>query len=116
MSDNPVMDRDIATLPSGAQSIRVTAAKTLSLFERLVFASASDALGGSFTITLPDVGQAAGLFFMIRADILNSTTVTVQDNGNDAGFSDIVLNVDNEYVFLFSTGKEWIQTSAAGYS
>ena len=112
--DNAVAAKGIATLPSGAQIVHVTATKTLSLFERNVFAD--DSGNANFTITLPDVAEAAGLFYYIRVDLTNSKTITVDDNGSDAGFSSIGLDADNEYVFLYSTGKEWIQTSADGYT
>ena len=113
--DNPVAAKDIATLPSGAQIVHATATAVLSLSERNVFASVNTATD-SIVLTLPDVAEAAGLFYYIRADIANGKTVTVEDNGNDAGLTNIVLDGDNEFVFLYSTGKEWIAPDTVGYS
>ena len=106
MGDNPVLDKDVATLPSGAQIAHITAAATLTLSQRLVFATVNTA-NGSFTITLPDVGAAAGLIFYVRVDVANTKVLTLEDNGNDAGLSDLTLDADNDSIILFSTGKEW---------
>ena len=113
--DNAVAAKGIATLPSGAQIVHPIATATLSLSERNVFASVNTATG-SIVLTLPDVAEAAGLFYYIRADIANGKTVTVEDNGNDAGLTNIVLDGDNEFVFLYSTGKEWIAPDTVGYA
>ena len=106
MSDNPVLDKDVATLPSGAQTVHLSAAATLTISQRLVFGTVNTA-NGSYTVTLPDVAEAAGLIFYVRADVANSKVLTLEDNGNDAGLTDLVLDTDNDSIILFSTGKEW---------
>ncbi len=113
--DNPSGARDIATLPSGAQIAHLSATAVLTLSQTLVYATANTA-NGSLVLTLPDVGTAAGLWYYIRATIANSKTVTVEDNGGDAGLTDIVLDGDTEFVLLYCSGKEWIAAETVGYS
>ena len=89
---------------------------TLTVYQRIVHASVRKAIGGSYVVTLPEVGEAAGLFFYVKVSILDGLTVTVEDNGDDAGLTDIVLDGNTEHCFLFSTGKEWIAPDAVGYA
>lgn len=113
--DNAVEAAGIATLPSGALIAHLSATTTLSLSQRLVYCTVNTA-SGDIVITLPDVSQAAGLWFYVRVDVANSKKATVEDNGNDAGLTDIVLDGDNEFVLLYCSGKEWIAPETVGYS
>ena len=89
-----------------------TAAYSMTINDRHVRADAS---GGSFTLTLPSVAEAAGMIFDIEAVDVDSTAVTVQDKGDDAGLTNITLNADNEHVVLYSNGYSWRELKT-GYS
>ena len=81
---------------------------TLRPGQRIVFCTANTA-SDDWTLTLPPVSQCQGMFFYIYATIANSKSVTVEDNSDDAGFTDVVLNTDGDHLLLFSTGKTWIK-------
>ena len=76
---------------------------TLGVNERVVLVDASN---GTYTITLPSVAEAQGLMFHVLA-VDGTNNITIQDNNNDAGLSDITLNADDEEVLLISTGYSW---------
>lgn len=92
----------------------LTADATLRVGQSIVRGTANTA-NDSWTLTLPPVAQAIGLSIYIEATIANSKTITVQDNNDDAGLTDITLDADGEYVMLFSTGEAWIEL-VTGYS
>lgn len=71
--------------------------------------------GAAVTVTLPSVAEAKGLMFDIEALTGATQTVTVEDNSDDAGLSDISLDADNEYVVLWSNGISWREV-VTGYS
>lgn len=85
----------------------VTAAKTLALDERVVRATANTATD-NYSITLPPVAQAAGLFFAVHATIADSKVITLQDqDDSDDWDGDYTLDADNDGILLFSDGIRW---------
>jgi len=74
-------------------------------------------VSGTVTITLPSVALAAGMIFTVHAPAGGTATVTVADNANDAGLTNISLDADDEYVCLYSDGRKWCDIGGAkGYS
>lgn len=74
----------------------------LGLNDRTVVAS------GAHTLTLPNVSEAFGLQFAISNETGSAATVTIRDNVESVGWSDINLTNDNQVV-LFSDGRRWHQ-------
>lgn len=86
----------------------LTAAATLRLDQRIIRASSSTVLGGAFAITLPPVGEAAGMIFTVYADsILNTATITVQDQNESVGWSDLALTATGDHICIYSDGLTW---------
>ena len=108
-----------ATLEShmdeNAAMLHIAEATTLRRANVFVYATANTA-SNSYTVTLPPVAEAIGQIVYIRATIANSKVVTVADNNDDGGLSDVTLDGDGEYVVLLSVGKYWINLATAGYS
>ena len=76
---------------------------TMTILNRVVrFTGVSSAR----TCTLPPVEEAAGLIFVIIA-VVDGTSLTITDGGDDALHSDQVTNADNEYSILYSDGFHW---------
>ena len=87
---------------------------TLTIADRVVRASTVSA-NGAFTITLPSVKEAAGLIFTIYMVARNSTDdITIADNNDDSGLSDITLNLAADQVVLYSDGYLWHTLISAG--
>jgi hypothetical protein len=62
------------------------------------------------TITLPPVGKAAGLTITISATIADTAQVTVEDYNDDSDvWTDVVLDVDNDRMIVYSDGVQWWQ-------
>ena len=80
-------------------------AYSLKLYEQTVIVVAT---AGSVTITLPNVLEAIGKFFSIYCtDLTGPATVTVQDNNESLGWSDMSLTADADHVLLYSDGIQW---------
>jgi hypothetical protein len=88
-----------------------TATATLKPYERTVVVTAAAAA----TITLPPVMQCQGLTFVIKATNGAAHTTTVEDHDGDAGFADVALDADAEYVGVYSDGLTWHEV-ITGYS
>lgn len=89
----------------------VIASRTLKLGEQTVRCKA-DGTSGAFTITLPGVSEAAGISFSIYAQTADGTnTVTVEDQNESEGWSDVVLNSNDQGVVVTSDGIRWIISS-----
>ena len=86
----------------------ITAAATLDLNQQAVQVTATTA----WAITLPNVTEAAGMWYSFSATILDSGAVTIQDNGDSANWTDLLLNADNDRCLLYSTGVEWFVIGA----
>lgn len=97
------------SVPLRNSTLHVTAARTLALYERFVRGTANT-VTDSYALTLPPVGEAAGLTYTIRAEsIANSKTITVNERstGDAEGYSAFVLTATGDVVVLESDGKRW---------
>lgn len=89
---------------------------TMSVGETVVYITSGHG-DNTMTITLPPVHEAAGQFYFIEATAGATATTTVADDGDDAGFSNVALDGNNEYILLFSTGEKWLDvTVTAGHN
>lgn len=86
--------------------IGVTAARTLTVHERVVRCTANSG-SGSYAITLPPVNEAQGLTFTIQATIADSEAVTVQDQDESEDWTDLTLDTDEDAAVLYSDGRKW---------
>lgn len=102
-----VNDLAVNTRDPGPPAI-VTATATLDISQRCVRVNPTD----TTTITLPPVSEAAGLTFFICYIGTGTTSVTVQDNNNDAGLTSITLNANLERTCLVSDGGYWYEVAA----
>ena len=81
-----------------------TADATLNVRETLVYADSTD---GAFTITLPPVGEAKGLFFSIYMTA-DGGNVTIADGDDSQGWDgDYTLDAVDEGKCFFSDGVGW---------
>lgn len=98
------------TVPLSNKIIRVDAVaagttRVLKTYEQTVLCYAT---AGNLTITLPNVLEAAGRTFSIYCkDLTSPSTVTVQDNDESVGWSDMSLTADLDHVLLYSDGLQW---------
>lgn len=93
----------------------VAADLSLTLGHRTVRVLA-DGTSGPIVLTLPNVSEAAGMIISIYAQTADATnTVTVQDQNESEGWSDVVLNADDEGLVLMSDGLKWVEL-VTGYS
>lgn len=76
---------------------------TLALYENIVRVEADDA---NVTVTLPDVGQAAGLAFDVKAVSTNSASNNVILN-DATGSAVNTMTADDDYLLVVSNGYEW---------
>lgn len=79
---------------------------TLTVNQRVVEVDSS---GGAVTITLPNVGEAAGKSFSIHAPngLTNAVTVTDGAGGSKLFGGDYALNANNDAIMLLSDGVKW---------
>ena len=84
----------------------LTAAATLVPGDSVVHVTANTATD-DWALTLPAVGEAAGMVVTIRATIANSKTVEVQDQDDSVGWTNIDLDTDADYVVLYCDGVYW---------
>lgn len=66
-----------------------------------------DSTLGVITITLPNVGLAAGKIFAISAKTGAANAVTVQDSDESVGWIDRTLNQNNEDLVVYSDGRTY---------
>ena len=80
--------------------------ETLEVWEQVVLVD-TDTADGTFTLTLPPVGEAAGKFYTITLiDAAGALTIQDQDDSND--WTNITtLDADNDGVMLYSDGLKW---------
>ena len=69
----------------------------------------------TFTATLPNVSAARGKIYVITGTLCTGYAITLQDNDDDAGLTNITLDADGEYVVLYSDGRMWYEL-CTGYS
>ena len=82
----------------------VTAAVTLTIRDQVCRVVAAAA---NFAITLPNVSEAAGMIFSLYLVSTGGGQVTVQDNDESDGWSDMVMTVADDHVLLYSDGFTW---------
>jgi len=92
----------------------LTEATTLGVDAARVHGTVNTA-NDSWALTLPPVAEAAGRILSIYATVANSKTLTVQDQDDSVGWTDISLNADDEHVLLYSDGLRWHEIHV-GYS
>ena len=97
-----------AQMDENAAIVHLTAATTLRRANVFVFGTANTTYT-SWTLTLPPVAEAVGQFVYVYGTIANSQAITVQDNNDDAGLTDLTVDTDGDDVMLMSTGKSWIE-------
>jgi len=83
-------------------------------YEFFVYVTQATTFG--MTVTLPPVSECIGGMYHIYVRDYVDANIVIEDFKGDAGLSNITLDVDDQYVLLYSTGEIWIQTSAAGYT
>ena len=88
---------------------------TMKPTERVIYITSGHG-DNTMTITLPPVHQCAGEIVFIEAVAGATATITVEDDGGDATFSNVSLDGNNEFVLLFSTGKSWKPVATAGHN
>lgn len=76
----------------------------LTVYEQTVLVYATAAI---HTIYLPNVTEARGLLFSINLIDTTAHTVTVADNDESLGWSDLSLTADGDHVLLYSDGVRW---------
>lgn len=81
---------------------------TMKLTDMLVVVDeATPTTGAAVTITLPNVNEAAGLNFSVRAPRGGTNTVTVQDADESVDWSNASLNADEDSLVVWSDGSKW---------
>jgi hypothetical protein len=78
---------------------------TMEVFEQVVRVD-TDTNDQAFTLTLPPVSLAKGKIYDIEL-VDDGADLTIQDNDDDAGMTDIVMDTVNHYVVLMSNGFVW---------
>ncbi len=86
----------------------LTAATTLRRANVFIYGLANTA-NPSWTLIVPPVAEAIGQYVYIYGTIANSQAITVQDNADDAGLTDLTVDTDGDDVMVMSTGKFWIE-------
>jgi len=84
----------------------LSAATTLTVSAARVHVTGNTA-SDDWSLTLPPVAEAAGRFLSIYATIANSKTVTVQDQDDSVGWTDLTLDTDDDHALLYSDGLRW---------
>jgi len=91
---------------------KVDEATSLTVRDRIVYCDANAASAG-FTVTLPNVSEARGMIFIIYAETdASSNNITVSDNSDSMGWSDITLDAADEYTLLMSDGRKWFEIAS----
>jgi len=81
-------------------------ADTLEVFEQICLID-TDTVDGTFTLTLPPVGEAKGKFYsIILVDAAGAVTIQDQDDSYD--WDDLsTLDADEDGILFFSDGMKW---------
>jgi hypothetical protein len=77
---------------------------TLGVHDQVVIVDSGDE---AVTITLPNVGEAAGKVFTITANDGDGNTVTIEDNADESGLADEAIVGDGGQRVLYSDGLHW---------
>jgi hypothetical protein len=115
----PSEDREAAlnnmgVLPGADQLYIVSSSSntsdTMEVFETTVRID-TDTNDQAFTLTLPNVSLAKGKIYSIYL-VDDGANVTIQDNDDDSGLSNITLDADDEYTVLYSDGFKWYEIAS----
>jgi len=91
------------------RALITTAAASLTINNLVVHAYAGSV---AYALTLPNVAAARGKTVTIYGvDDLSIYNVTIQDNNESLGWTDIVLNAAAEAVIMYSDGIRWWTTT-----
>ena len=82
----------------------ISAATTLNPYDKTVVVDSSS---GAVTVTLPQVTEAKGQTLNVICPNGNTNSVTIQDQNESYGWSDITVNGANEAHMLISDGVKW---------
>lgn len=69
-----------------------------------------DTTGGAITVNLPPPEEMVGRSIAVYLDTDGGTDITIVGEG----FSDITLNTVDDYVIMWSSGKDWHDLAADG--
>lgn len=89
-------------------ALALTAARTLSVTERVVRCSCATATG-NYTIKLPNVSEAVGLIFsVVCTSAADGKAVTLADNDSESeDWSNLTLDTTDDGALLYSDGRKW---------
>ena len=62
---------------------------------------------GTYTITLPAVGESAGVMISFIQQGTGVLSVTIADKGDDPAWTDAIINAQNEKVVAYCDGVAW---------
>ena len=63
------------------------------------------------TMTLPPVAEAAGMIFLFYLVTDGGQNVTITDDADDADFTDVTMDTENDAFVLVSDGIHWFAIS-----
>ena len=96
------------------EKVAVAANTSLSIYQQVVECTVGNTT--TITITLPDVAEAIGRVYSIRAvSVGSSSHVKVSDNDESEAFgpsgngTDYDMSATGDRVALFSDGKAWVE-------
>jgi len=89
--------------------LRVDENATLGVHDRVVIADSTE---GAVTVTLPNVGEAAGKIFTVTAPAGNTNNVVIAHGGESLNWSNITLNAANAKAALYSDGVTWFRIAS----
>jgi hypothetical protein len=104
---SPYKDADMVESTKHRKFINNTAANgtdTLEVYETEVYIDNDSTY--TETLTLPPVCAAKGRSYAIRTVDTGGHT-TIQDQDDSLEWTDLVTDADNEYVLLYSDGRQW---------
>lgn len=86
-------------------AVTVTTYSLTSLIRHLMVTTNG---ANAITVTLPPVAEAAGQIYSVVLDVDGGVNCTVTDAGDDADFTDIVLDDEDDFCVLISNGVKWM--------
>lgn len=83
----------------------VGAAATLKVTDQTVVLTVT----GAYTVTLPEVAEARGRMYSFTQSpgVTGTGDITITDAGDDASFTDVIIDAENEKATLYSDGVHW---------
>jgi hypothetical protein len=84
----------------------ITAAATIAVGDSVVHCTAVTDQA-DYAVTLPAVGEAAGMVVTVHATIGDDEIITLQDQDDSVAWTNIPLDTDADYVVLYCDGRYW---------